>query len=142
MRDMEKAGKLDRAVEFLPDDTTIAQRRAQERGLVRPEHAVLMAYVKNTLEHELTATDLPDDPHLKEDLFAYFPPALVERFRPQIETHRLRREIIATCVANELVNRCGITFVADMEERTGRGAGDIARASRHGRDGSARIPLR
>jgi glutamate dehydrogenase len=87
-----------------------------------------MAYVKNTLAHELTATDLPDDPHLKEDLFAYFPPALVERFRPQIETHRLRREIIATCVANELVNRCGITFVADMNERTGRGPGDTARA--------------
>jgi glutamate dehydrogenase len=128
MHAMEKAGKLDRVVEFLPDDTAIAQRRAQERGLVRPEHAVLMAYVKNTLAHELTATDLPDDPHLKEDLFAYFPPALVERFRPQIETHRLRREIIATCVANELVNRCGITFVADMNERTGRGPGDTARA--------------
>ena len=128
MRDMEKAGKLDRAVEFLPDDGTIAQRRAGERGLVRPEHAVLMAYVKNTLAHELTATDLPDDSHLKEDLFAYFPPALVERFRPQIEAHRLRREIIATCVANELVNRCGITFVADMNERTGRGPGDTARA--------------
>jgi glutamate dehydrogenase len=128
MHAMEKAGKLDRAVEFLPDDTAIAQRRAQERGLVRPEQAVLMAYVKNTLAHELTATDLPDDPQLKQDLFAYFPPALVERFRPQIETHRLRREIIATCVANELVNRCGITFVADINERTGRGPGDTARA--------------
>ncbi len=128
MRDMEKAAKLDRAVEFLPDDGVIAQRRAADRGLVRPEHAVLMAYVKNTLAHELTATDLPDDPHLKEDLFAYFPPALVERFKPQIEAHRLRREIIATCVANELVNRCGITFVAEMNERTGRGPGDTARA--------------
>jgi glutamate dehydrogenase len=128
MREMEKAGKLDRAVEFLPDDSAVAQRRAQERGLARPEHAVLMAYVKNTLAHELTATDLPDDPHLKADLFAYFPRALVERFRPQIEAHRLRREIISTCVANELVNRCGITFVADMHERTGRGPGDTARA--------------
>ncbi|HKF71721.1 MAG TPA: NAD-glutamate dehydrogenase [Stellaceae bacterium] len=128
MREMEKVGKLDRAVEFLPDESVVAQRRAAERGLVRPEHAVLMAYVKNTLAHELTATDLPDDPHLKTDLLAYFPPALVERFRPQIEAHRLRREIIATCVANELVNRCGITFVADMIERTGRGAGDTARA--------------
>jgi glutamate dehydrogenase len=128
MRAMEKAGKLDRAVEFLPDDTVLAQRGGLGRGLVRPEHAVLMAYVKNTLAHELTATDLPDDPQLKDDLLAYFPPALVERFRPQIETHRLRREIIATCVANELVNRCGITFVADMTERTGRGPGDTARA--------------
>jgi glutamate dehydrogenase len=128
MRDMEKSGKLDRAVEFLPDDGVIAQRRAAERGLVRPEHAVLMAYVKNTLAHELTATDLPDDPHLKADLLAYFPTGLVQKFRPQIEAHRLRREIIATCVANELVNRCGITFMADMTERTGRGPGDTARA--------------
>src|SRR5438477_16524 len=91
MHAMEKAGKLDRTVEFLPDDSVVAQRRAQERGLVRPEHAVLMAYVKNTLAHELTATDLPDDPHPKEDLFAYFPPALVERFRPQIEATPLSR---------------------------------------------------
>ncbi|MGH7123515.1 MAG: NAD-glutamate dehydrogenase, partial [Stellaceae bacterium] len=75
-----------------------------------------------------TETDLPDDPHLKADLLAYFPTALVQKFRPQIEAHRLRREIIATCVANELANRCGITFVADMTERTGRGPGDTARA--------------
>ncbi len=128
MHTMEKVGKLDRAVEFLPDDHAIAARQAQGKGLTRPEQAVLMAYVKNNLAHDLVATDLPDDPHLKQDLVAYFPTSLAKRFGPQIETHRLRREIIATCVANELVNRCGITFAADMAERTGRGPGDVARA--------------
>ena len=128
MHAMERAGKLDRAVEFLPDDQEIAARQNQGKGLTRPEQAVLLAYVKNNLAHDLVATDLPDDPHLRQDLVAYFPTALAKRFAAQIETHRLRREIIATCVANELVNRCGITFAADMQERTGRGPGDVARA--------------
>ena len=128
MRGLEKAAKLNRAVEFLPDDEELAQRAVRQLGLVRPEHAVLMAYVKNTLAHELAASDFADDPQLEDDLLAYFPKALVERFTPQIETHRLRREIIATAAANEVVNRCGISFVAETAERTGRNHGDVARA--------------
>jgi len=128
MRALEKAGKLDRAVEFLPDDEALGERAAARHGLTRPELAVLMAYAKNTLAQDLVATDLPDDPHLLADLEAYFPPKLVERFRPQIAAHRLRREIVSTCVANDLVNRCGITFVGEIQERTGRGIGDVARS--------------
>jgi len=128
MRALEKAGKLDRAVEFLPDDEALAERASGRRGLTRPELAVLLAYAKNTLAQDLDGTDLPDDPHLLADLEAYFPPKLVERFRPQIAGHRLRREIVATCVANDLVNRCGITFAAEIQERTGRGVGDVARS--------------
>ena len=125
---LERAGELDRTVEFLPDDDTLSTRAGQGRGFTRPELAVLMAYVKNTLADELARSDLPDDPQLERDLLSYFPPMLVDRFGPAISKHRLRREIIATVVANDLVNRGGITFMAEMRERTGRNAGDVARA--------------
>jgi len=128
IRALERAGELHRAVEFLPGDEELAARAAGGHGLTRPELAVLMAYVKNALAHELAASDIAADPQLLRDLLAYFPPALVERFRAQIPAHRLRKEIIATVAANDLVNRGGITFLSEMRERTGRAAGDICRA--------------
>ncbi len=128
MREMERDGRLDRAVEYLPDDKALAARAASGKSLTRPELAVLLAYVKNNLAHDLVETDLPDDPRLEADLIAYFPKALVKRQKPEIERHRLRREIIATVAANDLVNHCGITFVEEMRERSGRGPGDVVRA--------------
>ena len=128
IRALERSGELDRAVEFLADDETFTTRAAAGRGLTRPELAVLMAYVKNSLAHELTQSDIADDASLEHELAAYFPPLLVERFRPSIARHRLRREVIATALANDLVNRGGISFLAEMRERTGRGAADVTRA--------------
>jgi glutamate dehydrogenase len=128
IRDLEKSGRLDRALEFLPDDETLAARAAQLRGLTRPELAVLLAYSKMALDAELLASDLPDAPQLAENLHAYFPMSLRELLGPQIPTHPLRREIIATVVTNDLVNRVGIAFVSDLRARTGRPAADIARA--------------
>ncbi|MFZ5791330.1 MAG: NAD-glutamate dehydrogenase [Pseudomonadota bacterium] len=128
MRVLERAGKLDRAIEFLPDDETLANRLAQRHGLTRPELAVLMAYAKISLYDELLPSDLPDDPQLVDDLKRYFPTALKERFVEQIAQHRLRREIIASVVTNSLVNRAGITFIHLMKEKTGLSASDIARA--------------
>ena len=128
MRSMERAGRLDRAVEFLPDDEAIAQRAAAKRGLTRPEVAVLLAYAKNVLKDELQATDLPDQAELRPELRAYFPQAMRALGPDVLEGHRLRREIIATVVANALVNRMGASFVEDTKARTGRDAGAIARA--------------
>ncbi|GAB2179730.1 NAD-glutamate dehydrogenase [Dongia sp. agr-C8] len=128
MRALERAGKLDRAIEFLPDDETMRERLAQRIGLTRPELAVLLAYSKTTLYDELLPSDLPDDPRLVQDLYDYFPPALKSEFRPQIEKHRLRREIIATLVTNSLVNRVGSTFVHVIREKTGQPASAVARA--------------
>jgi glutamate dehydrogenase len=128
MRALERAGKLDRAIEFLPDDETLATRLAQRNGLTRPELAVLMAYAKMSLYDELLPSDLPDDPQLLDDLRRYFPKLLQERFPEQIAQHQLRREIIVTVVTNSLVNRAGITFIHVMKEKTGQAASDIARA--------------
>ena len=128
MRTLEKAGRLDRANEYLPDDETVAERLAAGLGLVRPELAILLSYSKITLYDEILASDLPDDPYMVEDLTEYFPTPLRERFTDQIARHRLRREIIATVVTNDMVNRVGITFVHEVKEKTGFMAAEIARA--------------
>ncbi len=128
MRALERAGRLDRAVEHLPDEEELAERLAARRAFTRPELSVLLAYAKMALYDELLHSDAPEDPYLSTDLVRYFPRPLQERFDAALEGHRLRREIIATHVANSMVNRVGITFIHDLEEETGMTAGDVARA--------------
>ncbi|WP_404325827.1 NAD-glutamate dehydrogenase [Aerophototrophica crusticola] len=128
MRFMEKAGKLSRAIEYLPDEDELKARAQARRGLTRPETAVLLAYAKIDLYDKLLASPLPDDPWMAADLTRYFPTALQERFGSFIQQHQLRREIISTVVTNAMVNRVGPTFVWEMVEQTGRDEGDVARA--------------
>ncbi|MFN4283700.1 MAG: NAD-glutamate dehydrogenase [Alphaproteobacteria bacterium] len=137
IQDLEKAGKLNREVEKLPNDATLAALAALSQGLTRPELAVLLAYGKMTLYETLLASDLPDEAFLGEDLHRYFPTALRERFPQAIDKHRLRREIIATVATNSMVNRVGPTFVNDLRARTGCAEGDIARAYTVTRDAFA-----
>ena len=128
MRGLEKQGKLDRAIEGLPDDETIAERHTQGLGLTRPEIAVLLAYAKMVLYEDLLKSDLPDDPQLVDDLILYFPEDLRGRFRAALERHKLRREIIATVVTNAMINRVRPTFGWQMCEETSKPPADIARA--------------
>jgi len=128
MRGLEKAGKLNRKIEGLPDDETIDERHAQSIGLTRPEIAVLLAYAKLVLYEDLLKSDLPDDPQLVDDLVLYFPNDLRARFRAAIERHKLRREIIATVVTNALINRVRPTLPWQMCDDTGKPPADIARA--------------
>jgi glutamate dehydrogenase len=126
--DLEREGRLDRTIEFLPSEDVLAARAREHQPLTRPELSVLLAYVKNTLADDLLEGDLPDDPALEPDLLGYFPSILRERFHDDIVHHRLRRELIATAVANDLVNRAGVTFARELAARTGRNVGDVARA--------------
>ena len=128
MRDMERLGRLDRNMEFLPDDDDIAERRLAQQGLTRPELAILLSYSKVTLYESLIASDVPEDPFLSHELERYFPKVLGERFSDQMYGHRLRREIIATHVTNNMVNRMGPTFSFRMWELSGAEYADIARA--------------
>jgi glutamate dehydrogenase len=130
IRELERAGRLDRGLEYLPDDEALASRAAARRGLTRPELAVLLAHAKMSLDGDVLASELPDLPELAGDLRDYFPPALRDRFAKQIAAHPLRREITATVVTNDLINRAGITFVHDMRARTGKEPAEIARAYR------------
>jgi len=111
MHDLEEHAGLNRAVEFLPTDEELDERlETTGDRLTRPELAVLAAYVKIYLTHALEQTDFADDPYLEGVLRSYFPAALVERFGQYLDSHPLRKEIICTRVANELVNIGGITF--------------------------------
>ncbi|MGL6113218.1 MAG: NAD-glutamate dehydrogenase domain-containing protein, partial [Rubrivivax sp.] len=128
MRHLEKMGRLDRAIEFLPSDEDIATRKAQGEGLSSPELAVLLAYSKMWLSDELVDSDLPEDPWVATALQRYFPALLREKFAHYIPRHPLKREIIATHVLNRMVNRVGPTFVHRMTEMTGAAPAQIVRA--------------
>ncbi len=128
MRALEARGSLDRALEFLPDDATLVERTESGGGLTSPEFSVLVAYAKITLTEDVVASDLPDDPWFARTLRDYFPPQLVERYAGQLAMHPLRRELITTCLVNEMVNRGGITFAFRAQEETGAGPEQVARA--------------
>ncbi|HWK87259.1 MAG TPA: NAD-glutamate dehydrogenase [Xanthobacteraceae bacterium] len=128
MEMLETRGLLDRGVEYLPSNAEIAERRKRGEGLTRPELAVMLAYAKLTLYSDLLTSSVPDDPYLARELKRYFPPALAERFPDAIEHHRLRREIIATMLANSIVNRGGPSFVARVADEADAEPAAIARA--------------
>ncbi len=128
IRYLAQVAGLHREIEFLPSEETIAERGSARRGLLAPELAVVMAYCKIHLYTELLDSDVPEDPYLGHDLERYFPAPLPERYREQMGEHRLRREIIATVVANQLVDRAGTTFAFRLGEETGATVSALARA--------------
>jgi len=128
IRSLEREGVLNRALEFLPSDDELTERRKNGVGLTRPELAILLAYSKIWLNSHLLSSDVPEDPYLSRELERYFPAPMQERFRRAIAHHRLRREIIATSTTNSLVNRMGPTFVPRVQGDTGAEPAKIARA--------------
>nr|WP_308237929.1 NAD-glutamate dehydrogenase domain-containing protein [Phenylobacterium sp. J426] len=118
MNELESRGRLDRAVEGLPDNLAVAERLQAGRGLTRPELAVLLAYGKLELKREIVASRAPDDPWFETQLEGYFPKPL-RKWKDPIRRHRLRRDIIATVVANDMVNRCGPSFPFRMMSAAG-----------------------
>ncbi len=125
---LEADGRLDRALEALPNDRQINERQSAGSGLRAPEFAVMIAYSKNADIEELLASDVPDDPVLDDDLLTSFPTALRTRFPDAIRAHRLRREIVATRLVNNMVNLAGISFDHRMTEDSGASIADVARA--------------
>ena len=127
-RALESKGLLDRAVELLPTDEELADRRKASRGLTRPEISVLVAYAKITLFSDLVRSDVPDDPYMERLLFDYMPGPIRTKYKGVLQTHRLRREIIATVTANALVNEAGPSLHNRLREETGASVGQIVRA--------------
>jgi glutamate dehydrogenase len=143
IRRLEQVAGLDRELEFLPSDEVISDRKAAHQGLLAPELAIVMAYCKIHLYGRLLHSDLPEDEYLSHDVERYFPPPLgrgpargeespngssgQERHATAMREHRLRREIIATVVANQLVDRAGTTFAFRLGEKTGASPSSLAR---------------
>jgi glutamate dehydrogenase len=135
MSALESRGQLNRKVEMLPAETVIAERRAAGRWLTRPEIGVLLSYAKIVLFDEIVASGLPDDPYFEGTLMSYFPPKMQARYEGDIKGHRLRREIVATLLGNDAINRGGPAFVIHMGDQSGATAPDIVRAFVIARDG-------
>src|SRR6185295_10760718 len=125
---LENAGQLNRELEALPTDKELAARQEAGEGLTAPEFAVLLAYVKISLETEVLADELVDEAWTHDVLARYFPTPLRERFAQRMHGHRLRREIISTALVNEVVNRGGTSFVYRAMEESGASAADVIRA--------------
>lgn len=115
MSELEVAGRLHRALEGLPSTSAVATRRENGRGLTRPELAVLLAYGKLELFENIISSDAPDDPFFRATLEGYFPRAL-RGYDAEMRGHRLRREIVATVISNEMINLCGPTFPGRLRE--------------------------
>jgi glutamate dehydrogenase len=125
---LEGSRSLDRELEALPGEAEIGDRISEHGGLTRPELATLIAYSKLDLYRQLLESDVPEDPYLSAEFEAYFPSPLPERFGHWLRDHRLRREITATRVVNNMLHGGGTTFVFRLREETGAAASDIVRA--------------
>jgi glutamate dehydrogenase len=127
---LEREGILDRELEFLPSSEDMAQRSREGKPMAGPEIAVLLAYAKRSLTEHILPSDLPGDPHFESDLLGYFPASIAERFPDEIQAHPLRRELISTIVANQVLNSEGSTFYSRMRTVTGASAAMIVHAYR------------
>ena len=125
---LEDTAGVDRSQEGLPSTEELRDRLRSHGGLTAPELSVLAAYAKIELARELTASDMADDPWFKRVLRDYFPRQLSERFDAELDAHPLRRQIICTVVANDMINLGGITFAFRAMEETTATAAAVARA--------------
>lgn len=128
IQELEGAEKIDREIEFLPDNKQLMDRKSKDIGLTRPEIAVLLAYSKMILKDEILASDIPEDDYIAKIIHTAFPEVLNKKFKKPIEKHSLNREIIATQLSNAVINDMGITFPFRVNEETGDSFANIARA--------------
>lgn len=128
LQELEKKGIINRAVEFLPDNKTIMDRKAAGLGLTSPELAVLLAYSKIQVKKEILESEVPDEPYFNKYIESAIPLTLCKKFSAELQKHPLRREIIATQLTNQIINEMGITYFFRIQTETGASAGEIARA--------------
>ncbi|MBA2651570.1 MAG: NAD-glutamate dehydrogenase [Tatlockia sp.] len=125
---LELTGKLDRNLEFLPDEKTLTERKLMGRGLSRPSLAILLCYSKTILKAQILDSNVPEDPFFNDLLNGSFPKPLAESYSKEMKNHPLKREIIATKISNIIVNEMGFTFVYRQQDETGAPVSAIVRA--------------
>ncbi|MBV1908508.1 MAG: NAD-glutamate dehydrogenase [Kangiellaceae bacterium] len=123
---MEREGKINRELEFLPSDDELLERLARSQGFTRAELAVLAAYGKMILKEDLCTPDIANEPYYKNELSNYFPTALRKKFANKMQTHPLKNEIVSMRLANEMVDYLGSNFAFRTTDETGASASDVA----------------
>ncbi|MEO0412234.1 MAG: NAD-glutamate dehydrogenase [Pseudomonadota bacterium] len=125
IRRLEREERIVRALDGLPSEDEITDLASKDKGLPRPQLASLMCHAKIAVFDALIDSDVVDDPALEDELIAAFPAAMQKTYGAEIKAHRLRREIIATKLANAVINRGGLTLIFELDEMRGCG---LARA--------------
>jgi glutamate dehydrogenase len=125
---LETTGKLNRALEFLPSDETLSERKNRQEGLTQAELSILVSYVKADMKEALIHAELGDDVYLTRPIEAAFPKVLVNKFGDAVANHPLKKEIIATQIANDIFNHMGISYLDRMQQSTGVTHADIAKS--------------
>lgn len=128
IKELESLKIIHRRVEFLPEDKELLERKAAGEGLTRPELAILLAYTKIHIKHEILKSKIPEDPFLSKIIDTAFPNTITKKYQKVMCEHRLKRDIIATQLSNKMVNEMGITFVYRMQMETGATIEEIVRA--------------
>lgn len=128
MRVLEEKGLMNREIENLPEDAVLAERKEAGDALTRPELSTLLGFAKIDLFNDLIDSDVVDDPYFAASLKDYFPDGMQKDFASEIRNHPLRREIVATQLTNNIINRGGSTMAVRLEEETGHSRGELAAA--------------
>nr|WP_238523249.1 NAD-glutamate dehydrogenase [Anaplasma centrale] len=119
MQHLEKIKALDRGIEFLPSDEEVLKMISESRGLDAPQIAVLIAYTRTFIKGEIIKSNLLQhglaSVYESQYLLSYFPESIRGRFEKYIKQHKLKHEILATCISNDIVNRMGCVFVSHIE---------------------------
>jgi glutamate dehydrogenase len=136
---LTESGILDRDLEGLPSSEEMAELARAGGGLSRPELAVLLVDAKRWLKEALAGSDLPNDEVFDTDLLGYFPREVSRRFGHLVPSHPLRRELVSTLLANEIVNAEGAVFVSRLCRQTGADPADVVRCYRIARDVSGAV---
>ncbi|MGS2718023.1 NAD-glutamate dehydrogenase [Eionea flava] len=125
---LESTGKLNRALEFLPSDEVLVERKARQEGLSQAELSILISYVKADMKEALMNADLGDDNYMSQPVETAFPAQLVKKFPEAVNNHPLKKEIIGTQIANDIFNHMSISYLDRMQQSTGVTHADIAKA--------------
>jgi len=125
---IEQEGKLDRELDYIPEEKSLMERKLQGSGLSMPEIAVLLSQSKINLKEAILSSDVPEDPYLHGYLVSSFPKPLQEKYSQYMQAHPLKREIISTRLSNMIVNEVGFSFVYRMHDETGAPVSAIVRA--------------
>lgn len=125
---LEDRKELDRKIEYLPSQEDLGKMISEKKRLTRPEISVILAYAKNSAYNHISTHDLTKEKYLIKYLYRYFPTEFQKKYGKLIEEHKLRSEILATVITNDMVNTLGCTLFHQMLDDTGSTPLDIAKA--------------
>lgn len=131
LRELTKLGYVNRALDNLPEEDGLRERERAGIGLTRPELAVCLSTTKMWVKDVLLESDILESELTDDFCLEYFPSAVSTRYRAQALKHPLRKNIVATQIANTLVDTLGVTSLLKISSRTGKSFAEAVRAAVH-----------